>query len=103
MCFHAFGSKCFRVILNTTPQKRAVSGKLLITENRIEKLLLVPLLLLLLFGQIVIELLVLSGPRCNISTYTQDYEFKFSIQTKFDTLISNLSSYVQYKINMMSL
>ena len=34
----------------------------------------------------------------NVSAYTQDYELKLSIQMKFDTLISNLKSYFQYKI-----
>ena len=40
---------------------------------------------------------------CIISAYTQDYELKFTRQTNFDTLISNLKSYFQYKIVMTSL
>ena len=43
------------------------------------------------------KLHVLSGPHCNISTYSQHFESKFSIHTDFDTLISNLNSYNQYK------
>ena len=39
-------------------------------------------------------------PNCNISACAKDYELKFSAQTKFDTLILNLNSYVQYKIVM---
>ena len=38
----------------------------------------------------------LSGPQCIISAYTQDYKLKFSTQTNFDTLISNLKFYFQY-------
>ena len=37
-----------------------------------------------------------------ISAYTQGYELKFSTQTNFDTLISNLKSYFQYDIVMTS-
>ena len=61
-----------------------------ITENRIVKLLLVRFLLLLLFRQIVKKLRILFGLHCNISACTPDYGLKFSIQTKFDTLTSNL-------------
>ena len=43
------------------------------------------------------------GPHCNNSAYTQDYELKFSTHINFDTLISNLKSYFQYGIVMMSL
>ena len=64
-----------------------------ITKNRIEKLLLVPILLPLLFRQMVEQLLFFGH-----IAYTQDYELKFSIQTKFYTLISNLNLHVQYKI-----
>ena len=73
-----------------------------IAENRTEKLLLVRFLLPLLLRQIVDKSLVLFGSHCNISAYTQHYELKFSINTKFDTLISSLNSYVQYKIIMTS-
>ena len=37
-----------------------------------------------------------------LASYAQHYELKFSMHTKFDTLISNLNSYVQYKIVMTS-
>ena len=37
------------------------------------------------------------------STQPVHYEYKFSTQTNFDTLISNLNSYFQYKIVMTSL
>ena len=43
------------------------------------------------------------GPHCNISANTQDYELKVSIHKNFDTLMSNLKSYFQYGIVMMSL
>ena len=74
--------------------------KLPIAENRIE--LLVRFLLPLLFRQMVENLWVLFGLYCNISAYTKEYELKFSIQTNFDTLISNLKSYFQYYVVMMS-
>ena len=77
-------------------------SKLLIIENRIEKVLLVCFVLPLLFRQMVVKLLVLFGPHCNISTYTQDCELKITIQTKFDALISNLNSYVKNEIVMTS-
>ena len=64
--------------------------------------ILVHFLLLLLFGQIVENIRILFGPHCNISAYAQDYELKFSIQTKFDTRTSNLRSYFQYKAVMTS-
>ena len=70
---------------------RTVS-KVPITENRIEKLLLVRFLLPLLFRQMVEKLLVIFGSHCNISACTQHFELKFSRDTKFDTLISNLNS-----------
>ena len=72
-------------------------------NGRIEKLLLVRFLLPLLFRQMIEKLVVLFGSHCNISAYTQHFELKFSILTKFDTLISNLNSYVQYNIVVMSL
>ena len=55
-----------------------------------------------LFRQMIEKLLIRFGSHCNISAYAQHYEFKFSIRTNFDTLISNLNSYVQYKIVMTS-
>ena len=63
--------------------------KLLITENRTEKLLLVHFYCLFVKedGQ---KLCVPFGPHCIISACTQDYELKLNIQTNFDTLISNL-------------
>ena len=72
-------------------------------KTELEKLLLVHFLLLLLFGLIIKKSIVLFGPHCNISTCAQDYELKFSIQMNFDTLISNLKSYFQYDIVVMSL
>ena len=48
------------------------------------------------------NLLVVFGSHRNISAYTQHFELKFSIPTKLDTLISNLNSYVQYKIVITS-
>ena len=48
------------------------------------------------------KLCILSGSHCNISAYSQHLELKFRIHAKFDTLISNLNSYVQYKIVMTS-
>ena len=63
---------------------------------------MVRFLLPVMFRQMVVKLLILFGGHCNISAYAQDYELKFSIQTKFDTLISNPNSYVQYKIVMAS-
>ena len=42
------------------------------TENRIE------ILLLFLFSPIVEKWLIVSGPYCIISAYTQDYELKFT-------------------------
>ena len=44
------------------------------------------------------KLLVLFSSHCNISAYTQLFELKFSMLTKFDTWISDLNSYVQYRI-----
>ena len=61
-----------------------------ITENIIEKLLLVRFLLPFLFRQMVKKLHVLFEPHCITSAYAQDYESTFSTQTNFDTLISNL-------------
>ena len=54
MYFHAF-CQCFRLILDTTLQKpeNMLQSYLSITENRIEKLLLVRFLLPLLFRQMV--------------------------------------------------
>ena len=82
--------------------KELFSG-LPITENRIEKLLLVRFLLPSLFGQMVEKLCILAfGPHCIISAYTLDYALKISIQTNFDTLISNFKLYFQYDIVMTS-
>ena len=94
--------QCFRLILDTTLEKpenmlKKCVSKLPITENRITEFLLVCFLLPLLFRQMVEKLLVLFGSHCKI------FELKFSIRTKFDTLVSNLNSYVQYKIVMTSL
>ena len=52
--------------------------KLSKTENRIEKLLLVHVLLSFLFSPIAEKWLVVFGPYCIISAYTQDYELKFT-------------------------
>ena len=71
------------------------SSELPILENRVEKLLLVCFYGLFLFRQMVEKLWVLSGPYCIISAYTQDYEFKLSIQTNFDT---NLKSQIKFSI-----
>ena len=106
MSFHAFGQR-FQPFIDTPLQKpdnmlKSIP-KLPINENRIEKLLLVRFLLLLLFRLIVKKLCIIFGPHCNFSAHTQDYELKFSIQMNFDTLISNLKSYFQYEIVMMSL
>ena len=90
---------------NTTKTGKVASraiSELPTTGKRTGKILLVRVLLSLLFRQIVKKLFILFGPHCNISAYTQDYELKFTIQTKFDTLISNLNSYVQYKVIMTS-
>ena len=75
---------------NTTKTGKCVKvlSKLPITENRIEKLLLVRFSLPLLFRQMVKKLLVLFGSNCNISICTQHYELKFCMRTKFNTLIS---------------
>ena len=72
-------------------------SELSITKNRIQKLLLVRFLLPLLFRQMVEQLHVFWESHSNISAYAQDYELKFSIRTKFDTLTSNLNLHVQYK------
>ena len=81
-------------------------SELPITENRIEKLLLVHFCfffyLPLLFRQTVEKLHILFGSQCNISACAQDFPLKFGMLTKFDTLISNLKSYFQNKINMTS-
>ena len=107
MCFHAFG-QCFRLFLDRALQKlenlpRAIS-KLLMTENRIKKLLLVRFLLPFFFCQMVenYAFYILFGPHYIISAYTQDYELKFSIKTNFDTVISNLKLHFQYNIIMTS-
>ena len=59
MYFQAFG-QCFRIILDTALQKLEIcsraTSKFPITENKIEKLLLVRFLLLLLFRQMVEKL-----------------------------------------------
>ena len=36
------------------------------------------------------------GPHYTISAYAQDYELRFSIPAKLDTLISNIKLYFQY-------
>ena len=78
-------------------------SKISITENKIEKLLLVRFLLPILFTRKDgLKTTHSFGSHCNISAYAQHYELKFSIHTKFDTLILNLNSYVQYKIVMTS-
>ena len=59
--------------------------------------------MLLLFRPMVEKLHIIFGPNCNISAHTYDYGLKFSTQTKFDTLILNLNSYVHYRIVMTSL
>ena len=69
---------------------KELSLNLSMTENGIEKLLLVRFLFPFLFRQMVEKLCILFEPHCIISDYTQDYELKFSTQTNFDTLISNL-------------
>ena len=71
-------------------------------KNRIKKFLLVRFLLMLLF-RLMVEKLHIFGPHCNISANTQDYELKISIHMNFDTLMSNLKSYFQYRIVMTSL
>ena len=76
---------------------------LIINENKIDNLSQVCILFLLLFRLIVTKLRILSGPHCNISAFTQDYELKFSTQMNCDTLISNRKSYFQYEVVMMSL
>ena len=48
------------------------------TEHRIEKLPLVHFLLLFLFSPIDKKSLIVLGPYCIISAYTQDYELKFT-------------------------
>ena len=105
ICFHAFG-QCFRMLLDTIlqkPEKRLeeLSLSFLQLEKELEKSYWF-VFYSLLFRQIVKKLFILIGPHCNISAYTQDYELKFTIQAKFDTLISNLNSYVQYKVIMTS-
>ena len=99
-CFWSMFSTNFGY--NTTKTGKCVKELSISFQNRIEKLLLVRFLLPLLFGQMVEKLLVLFGSHCNISNCIQHYVLKFSIHTKFDTLISNLNSYVQYKIVMTS-
>ena len=81
--------------------ERTIS-KLPINETRIEKFLLVRFLSMLLF-QLIVEKLHIFGPQCNISANTQDYELKISIHMNFDTLMSNLKSYFQYRIVVTSL
>ena len=68
-----------------------------ITENRTEKLLLVHFLFL---GRWSKNYSFFSCVTCNISAYAKHFQMKFSIHTKFDTLISNLNLYVQCKIVM---
>ena len=77
--------QCFQQFLDKALQKSENISKLLMsisklptTENRIEELLMVCFLLSFLFSQIVEKSLVLFGPYCIISTYTQDYELKFT-------------------------
>ena len=94
MCRLAFG-QCFGLILDTTLQKPKNIQK--ITENRIETLHWFVFLLPLFFRQMVEKLLVLFGSHCNIPACTQHYELEFSIATKFNTLISNLNSYVLFE------
>ena len=65
-------------------------------ENRIENLLLVYFLVPLLFRYMVDKLILFLGQiAISQPILTQDYKLKLSIHTKFDTLISNLNSYVQ--------
>ena len=99
MSSHEF---CMFSAIDTTLQKQKNISKFAINQNRIEKLLLVRYLLLLLF-RVMVKKLRIFGPHCNISVYTQDYELNISIQINFDTLISNLKSYFQYKIVMTSI
>ena len=48
-----------------------------------------------MFGLIVEKLGNLFEPHCSISAYTQDYKLKLSIQINFNTLISDLKSYIK--------
>ena len=101
MSFNAFGLQLF---IDTALQKPENMFKLSINENRCGKTPTGPVFfLLLLFRLIVEKLRILFEPHCDISAYTQNYELKFTIQINFDTLISNLKSYFQYGIVMMSL
>ena len=75
---------------------KELTSELPITENRIEKLLLVRFLLILLLRPMVEKFPILFGQNCNI----KDYELKFSTQRKFDTSILNLNLYVRYKVVM---
>ena len=89
---------CFQLFIDTTLPK----PKLPRNENRIEKFLLVRILLMLLF-RLIVERLCIFRPHCNISANTKYYELKISIHINFGTLISNLKSYFQYAIVMTSL
>ena len=75
-------------------------SELPITENRIEKLLLICFLLSFLFGQL--ENCVVFGSHCITSAYTHDNESKLNTETNFDTLIPNLKLNFQYDIVMTS-
>ena len=93
---HAFG-RCFQLFLDTTLQKPENVS----TESRTEKLPLVCFLLLSSFSQMVEKLCILFGPQFITSAYTHEYELKFSTQTNFDTLISNLKFYFLYGYDVM--
>ena len=56
------------------------------TKNGIEKLLLVPF-----YCRFCLDRSSKNGPYCIISAYTKDYELKFTRQTNFDILISELN------------
>ena len=104
LCFHAVGL-CFWLFLDIALQKpetclRAVY-KLLITGNRIEKLLLVRFLLLFCLGRYS-KNTDSFRPHCIISAYAQGYELKFNVQANFNAFILNLKLYFQYSIVMTS-
>ena len=76
-CFRQFLDKALQKSENISKLPMTIS-KLPITENRIEKLLLIVFYCDFLFSQIVEKSLVLLVPYCIMSAYAQNYEIKFT-------------------------
>ena len=97
---------CFSYLLTQHYKNRKYVKELSLSflemKTKLKKFLLVRFLLMFLF-RLIVERLRIFRPHCNISANTQDYELRISIHINFDTLMSNLKSYFQYEIVMMSL